>query len=347
MPTSSSPITWRKNASASRAATGASAPPAAASGPATRTRSAAVCGIRVGELLYPDHLRERLRTIVPRKNRLLRALSAERRRSSTPTRCATSTSAYAEQMRPHITDTTRLLHEALSAGQAHSLRGGPGQPARRGSRHLSLRDQLEQLDGRHLERLRRAAHGTSTASSASSRRTRRASAAGRFPTELNDGPDGIGERIRKTGREYGTVTGRPAPLRLVRRRGRALHRRACRRRRAGRHAARRAERPSGSLASARPTSWTASALDHFPSDAFLLERCQPVYETLPGWQTRPVARAPAWPTCRLPPAATSIGLAELLRTAGFASSRWARIGNRRSFVKPSRSSTEATSANSL
>ena len=32
---------------------------------------------------------------------------------------------------------------------------------------------------------------------------------GPFPTELNDGPDGIGEKIRRTGREYGTVTGRP------------------------------------------------------------------------------------------------------------------------------------------
>src|SRR6266436_4153007 len=38
-----------------------------------------VCGIRVVELLYPDHLRDRLRVIVPRKNRLLRALSAEAR----------------------------------------------------------------------------------------------------------------------------------------------------------------------------------------------------------------------------------------------------------------------------
>src|SRR3954447_8431605 len=33
-------------------------------------------GIRVGELLYPDHLRERLRVIVQRKNLLLRGLSA-------------------------------------------------------------------------------------------------------------------------------------------------------------------------------------------------------------------------------------------------------------------------------
>ena len=26
-------------------------------------------------------------------------------------------------------------------------------------------------------------------------------------------------------------------------------------------------------------------LSHFPSDAFLLERCRPVYETMPGWST--------------------------------------------------------------
>src|SRR6185436_8315339 len=32
---------------------------------------------------------------------------------------------------------------------------------------------------------------------------------GPFPTELDDGPEGIGEHIRRKGREYGTVTGRP------------------------------------------------------------------------------------------------------------------------------------------
>src|SRR5207244_4603489 len=35
---------------------------------------------------------------------------------------------------------------------------------------------------------------------------------GPFPTELDDGPDGIGERIRRIGREYGTVTGRSRPV---------------------------------------------------------------------------------------------------------------------------------------
>src|SRR6476660_3102122 len=36
-------------------------------------------GIRVGELLYPDHLRQRLRSIVPRKNILLKAVAADAR----------------------------------------------------------------------------------------------------------------------------------------------------------------------------------------------------------------------------------------------------------------------------
>jgi adenylosuccinate synthase len=33
--------------------------------------------------------------------------------------------------------------------------------------------------------------------------------AGPMPTELTDGPEGVGERLRQRGREFGTVTGRP------------------------------------------------------------------------------------------------------------------------------------------
>ncbi len=106
---------------------------------------------------------------------------------------------------------------------------------------------------------------------------------GPFPTELDDGPDGIGERIRRTGREYGTVTGRP--------------------RRCGWFdavAARYTAALSGAdelavmlldvlseldeLRIAVAYELDGQRIDHFPSDAFLLERCQPVYETLPGWR---------------------------------------------------------------
>ena len=89
------------------------------------------------------------------------------------------------------------------------LRGRPGQPARRGFRHLSVRDQLEQHAGRRLERLWRAGPAVGS----SHRRHQGLHDASR-PRPVSRpnwtmGPTGIGERIRKIGREYGTVTGRP------------------------------------------------------------------------------------------------------------------------------------------
>src|SRR5262245_32059172 len=48
-------------------------------GPCYADKAGRAWAVRVGELLYPDHLRERLRAIVARKNKLLRALSAEAR----------------------------------------------------------------------------------------------------------------------------------------------------------------------------------------------------------------------------------------------------------------------------
>jgi adenylosuccinate synthase len=106
---------------------------------------------------------------------------------------------------------------------------------------------------------------------------------GAFPTELDDGPTGIGERIRKIGREYGTVTGRP--------------------RRVGWFDAV-AARYTAMLSGADEVTvmlldvlsgldelkiCTAYELDgerraRFPSESFLLDRCRPVYETHPGWK---------------------------------------------------------------
>ena len=45
-------------------------------GPCYMDKAGRTCGIRLGELLYPDHLRARLVHIVERKNRVLRALVA-------------------------------------------------------------------------------------------------------------------------------------------------------------------------------------------------------------------------------------------------------------------------------
>ena len=94
------------------------------------------------------------------------------------------------------------------------------------------------------------------------------------PDRAGRRPDGIGERIRKIGREYGTVTGRPRRVgwfdAVAVRYTAALSRR----RRAGGDAARRAERARRSWQSARPTRWTAERIDALPEPTpFLLERC--------------------------------------------------------------------------
>src|SRR5438874_798044 len=46
-------------------------------GPCYQDKVGRLCAIRLGETLHAAHLRERLQQIVPRKNRLLRALSEE------------------------------------------------------------------------------------------------------------------------------------------------------------------------------------------------------------------------------------------------------------------------------
>jgi adenylosuccinate synthase len=248
-------------------------------GPCYQDKVGRVCGVRLGELLYPQHLRERLRLIVARKNRILSALSAEAQTFDAELLCDKYLE-YAERMRPYITDTTRLLHQALAAGKGILFEAAQG----------SLLD-VDHGTYPYVTSSNSSPAGVWSGSGVPARRLNRVVGVikayttrvgrGPFPTELNDG---IGERIRRTGREYGTVTGRP--------------------RRCGWFDAV-AARYTAALAGADDLALMlldvlsevdevsictayekdGQRLDHFPSDAFLLEHCRPVYETLPGWRT--------------------------------------------------------------
>ncbi len=250
-------------------------------GPCYQDKVGRGLAVRVGELLHPDHLRERLRTIVPRKNRILAALCPSAQVFDADVLCDEYLE-YADRMRPHIIDTSRLLLQAVKDNQRILFEAAQGSllDVDHGTYPYVTSSSSTPagiwsgsgIPARHLNRVVGVIKAYST-------RVGR----GPFPTELNDGSGGIGERIRKTGKEYGTVTGRP--------------------RRCGWFDAV-AVRYSAAIAGADElavmlldvlsvadeisicTAYEKDGqrLDFFPSDAFLLEGCRPVYETLPGWK---------------------------------------------------------------
>jgi adenylosuccinate synthase len=189
--------------------------------------------------------------------------------------------AHAARIRPFVTDTSRLLLDAVKAGKRVLFEAAQGSllDVDHGTYpYVTSSSSLPSgiwsgsgLPAKHVQRI------IGVVKAYTSRVGQ-----GPFPTELNDGPEGIGERIRRVGREYGTVTGRP--------------------RRTGWFDTV-AVRYTAALAGADEL--TVMLLDvlsglpelkicvgytvegeerpFFPSDAYQLELCKPVYETLPCW----------------------------------------------------------------
>jgi adenylosuccinate synthase len=250
-------------------------------GPCYQDKLGRLFGIRVEDLLHPDHLRQRLQRVVEHKNRLLKGLSPQAVTFDAE-QLWQEYRAIAEQLRPHVADTTALLLDAVRQGRRILFEAAQGSllDVDHGTYPYVTSSNSSTagiwsgsgVPTRHLERVVGVIKAYSTRVGA-----------GPFPTELTDGPAGIGERIRRTGREYGTVTGRP--------------------RRCGWFDAV-AVRYSAAFNSADELALmlldvlseldeikvcTAYEVDgerikHFPGDSFLLERCKPVYETLPGWR---------------------------------------------------------------
>ena len=234
--------------------------------------------IRVGELLHPKHLRERLNTIVPFKNRLMTAYG-ENPKPFEAGRIADEYLGYAEKIKPYVTDTSRLLHDAFRDGKRVLFEAAQGSllDVDHGTYpYVTSSSSLPSgiwsgtgVPAKHVQRTIGVVKAYSTRVGQ-----------GPFPTELHND---TGERIRKIGCEYGTVTGRP--------------------RRVGWFDAL-AVRYTAALAGADEITvmlldvlsglpelklCTAYEIDgertlYFPSDAFRLERCKPIYETIPGWK---------------------------------------------------------------
>lgn len=250
-------------------------------GPCYQDKVGRQFAVRLGEMLNSEHLYERLVSIVERKNRILRALHSEARQFDAGTICRDYLECM-EQIRPHVADTSRLLHEALRKGQGVLFEAAQG----------TLLD-VDHGTYPYVTSSNSSTAGVWSGSSVPARKLDRVVGVikaystrvgrGPFPTELDDGPEGIGERIRRTGREYGTVTGRPRRCgwfdAVATRYSAALND-------ADELAVMLLDVLSGlsEIRIAVAYEMDGRRLDHFPTDAFLLERCRPVYETLPGWR---------------------------------------------------------------
>ena len=248
-------------------------------GPCYRDKVGRVHGIRVADLYRPDAFRAKLERIVAYKNRLLAAMLPETTAFDAGT-IADEYLGHAESLRPFVRDSTAWLHEAVAAGRRLLFEGAQG----------SLLD-VDHGTYPYVTSSNSSAAGIAPGSGVPTRHIDRwVGVAKAYTTRVGGGPfpteqdNATGERIRKIGREYGTVTGRP--------------------RRCGWFdavAVRYAARVSGSTELALMLLDVLSGIEtlrvavsyededgrevrDFPALLDDLERFRPVYRDLPGWE---------------------------------------------------------------
>jgi adenylosuccinate synthase len=246
-------------------------------GPAFADKAARL-GIRAGDLLDREALLERLRPILEHKNTILTKIYGANPLSLEDV--YQQYCQYGERLAHYIRETTTLLERAIDQGEMVLLEGAQGTlldpdfgtyPYTTSSSPLAAGGCLG--TGVSPVRIRNIigvfkAYCTRVGS-------------GPMPTELEDE---TGTLIREQAHEYGTTTGRP--------------------RRCGWFdavAARFSNRINGftsialtrvdildtfpSLKICTGYKLDGNTIDYFPGSISALERCQPIYEELPGWQT--------------------------------------------------------------
>ena len=267
-------------------------------GPAYADKACRTTGIRFGELLHPDAFREKLRHIVALKNATMGALARLAEADFEPIdadQLAEQYLGFAEVLRPHVCDTTQLLHEQMAAGKKLLWEGanacmldidhgtypyvtssncsslgiyaGSGVPGGRVGRMIGITKAYTTRVG-----------------------------GGPFPTELDDED---GRRLRERGGEYGTTTGRPRRcgwLDLAALRYAAM---VCGATELG---IMKLDVLAGfdTLRLCTGYELDGRRIEHFPADAAALERVRPLYEEIGGF-TEPVADCRSFDD--LPPAA--------------------------------------------
>ncbi len=257
-------------------------------GPCYRDKVGRVHGLRVGDLYHPAYFRERVARAVAFKNHLLGSVLEDFERLDAGA-IVDEYLAYGERLQPHVRDTTAWLHDALGRGKRLLFEGAQG----------SLLD-IDHGSYPYVTSSNSSTAGIAAGSGVPARRIGRwlgvvkayttRVGGGPFPTELLDE---TGERIRRVGKEYGTVTGRP--------------------RRCGWFDAV-AVRASAQVCGVEEVALMlldvltgidplrvavayedadGRRVERLPAHLADVERCRPVFATLPGW-AEPIDRARSW-----------------------------------------------------
>jgi adenylosuccinate synthase len=158
------------------------------------------CGIRAGDMAYPELLAERFAAKVSENNRIIGSAGLE----TVDIEAATEVLlGCAERLRPYLANTPSILHRALAEGKQVLFEGAQG----------------TYLDIDHgtypfVTSSNTTAGGACTGSGVSPRAiTRSIGIAKAYTTRVGAGPfvtenDALGERLHGMGREFGATTGR-------------------------------------------------------------------------------------------------------------------------------------------
>lgn len=173
-------------------------------GPCYQDKAGRSHAMRIGDLYHRDLFRKRLDEIVAYKNAVLTALNADGAPLDADA-ILEEYAQYADRLQPYVADTTAILHRALAEGKRILFEGAQG----------SLLD-LDHGTFPFVTSSNSSGCGLHSGSGVPQRAVDRMIGVvkayttrvggGPFPTELQDD---VGERIRKAGNEFGTVTGRP------------------------------------------------------------------------------------------------------------------------------------------
>ena len=257
-------------------------------GPCYRDKVGRVYGLRVGDLYHPTYFRERLTRAVAYKNHLLGSVLADYK-PLLPDALISEYLDYGARLKPFVKDTTGWLHDAIAGGKRLLFEGAQG----------SLLD-IDHGSYPYVTSSNSSTAGIASGSGVPARLIDRwlgvvkayttRVGGGPFPTELLDD---TGEQIRKVGKEYGTVTGRP--------------------RRCGWFDAV-AVRASTQVCGVQEIAVmlldvlsgidplrvavayeddSGNRIERLPAHLADFEKCRPVYATLPGW-SEPISQARAW-----------------------------------------------------